>query len=148
MNEIKKDLTTVKSGIVAHGCNCSGGFGSGIAGAIKNKWPAVAIEFRGNGRGAELLGTVQRVQLAEDLFVVNCYTQEFYGPGDKRYADPEAIEECLYQLLEMAIQNDDLDLYIAKMGCGLGGLSWEHEVKEIYESVFADAGVNVYVCDI
>jgi hypothetical protein len=48
----------------------------------------------------------------------------------------------------MAIQNDDLDLYIAKMGCGLGGLSWEHEVKEIYESVFADAGVNVYVCDI
>ena len=125
MNEIKKDLTTVTDGIVAHGCNCAGGFGSGIAGAIKNKWPAVA----------------------QDLIVANCYTQEFYGPGDRRYADPDAIEACLYQLLEIAMEAE-LDLYIAKIGCGLGGLSWEHEVKEIYESVFTDAGINVFVCDI
>ena len=147
MNEIKKDLTTVTDGIVAHGCNCAGGFGSGIAGAIKNKWPAVAVEFRCNGTGVDLLGTIQRVQLAQDLIVANCYTQEFYGPGDRRYADPDAIEACLYQLLEIAMEAE-LDLYIAKIGCGLGGLSWEHEVKEIYESVFTDAGINVFVCDI
>jgi len=147
MEKITKDLTTVKEGIVAHGCNCSGGFGSGIAAAIKNKWPVVAVEFRCNGTGVDLLGTIQPVQLAQDLIVANCYTQEFYGPGDKRYADPEAIEACCYQLLEMAMEHE-LPLYIAKIGCGLGGLSWEHEVEEIYESVFQDAGVNVFVCDL
>jgi len=147
METIKKDLTTVESGIVAHGCNCSGGFGSGIAGAIKNRWPCVALEFRGNGTGAELLGTIQVVQIAKDLVVANCYTQVNYGPGDKRYADPEAIEACLYQLVELAIETG-LPLYIAKIGCGLGGLSWEHEVEEIYESVFNDSNLRVFVCDI
>lgn len=147
MEKITKDLTTVEAGIVAHGCNCSGGFGSGIAGAIKNQWPCVAIEFRNNGQGAELLGTVQPIQLSQDLYVANCYTQEFYGPGDKRYADPEAIEACLYQLVELAIETG-LPLYIAKIGCGLGGLSWEHEVEEIYESVFNDSNLRVFVCDI
>lgn len=147
MKEIKKDLTTVEEGIVAHGCNCSGGFGSGIAGAIKNQWPCVAIEFRGNGTGPELLGTIQVVQIAQDLVVANCYTQVNYGPGDRRYASPEAIEACCRQLVEMA-ELSGLPLYIAKIGCGLGGLSWEHEVIEIYEAVFNDADIDVYVCDI
>jgi len=147
MEEIKKDLTTVTEGIVAHGCNCSGGFGSGIAAAVKNKWPVVAIRFRENGTGEKLLGTIDAVELAQDLIVVNCYTQEFYGPGDKRYADPWSIEACLYQLLDLAVEKN-MDLYIAKIGCGLGGLSWEHEVKEIYEAVLEEYNVNVYVCDI
>lgn len=147
MIEIKKDLTTVTEGIVAHGCNCSGGFGSGIAGAIKKTWPIVAVQFFNNGQGEDLLGTIDTVSINEDLVIANCYTQEFYGPGDKRYACPWAIESCLYELVSLAM-GDDMDLYIAKIGCGLGGLSWEGEVQAIYESVFNGTGINVYVCDI
>lgn len=146
--EITRDLTTVENGIVAHGCNCQGGFGSGIAGAIKKIWPQVAVAFFNNGIGKELLGSIQNVPLNENLTVANCYTQEYYGPGDKKYASIEAIEACLHLLCELAI-DEDKDVYVAKIGCGLGGLSWEDEVKPVYETIFAKyPDLTIYVCDI
>ena len=36
---IHKNLTTVTHGIVAHGCNCKGKMGAGVAKDIKEKWP-------------------------------------------------------------------------------------------------------------
>lgn len=147
MQIIKKDLTTVEDGIIVHGCNCSGGFGSGIAGALKKKWPELATAFKDNGTGRGLLGTVLLVHVDENVQVANCYTQQYYGPGDRRYADPAAIRQCLEHVLAYA-DTDHKDLYVAKIGCGLGGLSWEHEVFDIYKEVFEGTDVNVYVCDI
>lgn len=147
MNEIIKDLTTVTEGIVAHGCNCAGGFGSGIAYAIRNKWPIVYDHFKENGTGFRLLGTVDYVDISEELIVANCYTQELYGPPGMKYASYLAIEKCIKEVAEEAWMLK-MDLYLPKLGCGLGGLNWE-EVSDVYEEVFSYyADVNIYVCDI
>ena len=53
IKEIQKDITTVEEGVVLHGCNCSGGFGSGVAGAIRKKWPDVYEMFKENGTGKQ-----------------------------------------------------------------------------------------------
>ena len=39
------NLLETTEGIIVHGCNCIGGFGSGIAGQIRAKWPTVAQEY-------------------------------------------------------------------------------------------------------
>ena len=147
MEEIIKDLTTVETGLIAHGCNCQGAFGSGIAGAIRKKWPNIFVGFLNHGIGKDLLGTIDTIPVDNDLAVINCYTQEFYGPGDKKYADLEAVANCVFQAIDVA-QRLDRDLYIAKIGCGLGGLDWDTEVKPLYEKIFAGVDVNVYVCDL
>jgi len=68
---IKKDVTTVTKGVVAHGVNCQGAMGSGVAGAIRRKWPSVFIEYASYHinllNPAEALGTVQTVKLKKML---------------------------------------------------------------------------------
>ncbi len=147
---IQKDVTTVEEGVVLHGCNCSGGFGSGVAGAIRRKWPDVAEAFMENGTGADLLGTTDFIMSATRprLVVANGYTQEFFGGDGKKYADANAVNKCVMAAVEYA-DAFDLPLYMPMIGCGLGGLSWENDVKPIVEKVSLEfPDVNISVCDL
>jgi len=148
---ITKDLTTVTKGIVVHGCNCVGGFGSGVAGAIRKKWPHAYEAFRESGVGEDLLGGVNiLLRIETDVpVIVNGYTQLTCGYDGKRYADPEAIQKVLEQTAEFAGGCSYTDIYMPQIGCGLGGLSWEDEVLPIVEKVSSDfPNLNIHICDI
>lgn len=150
IKEITKDLTTVEEGVVLHGCNCVGGFGSGVAGAIRRKWPDVYEAFKENGVGEELLGTTEFLMRSTRprLVVANGYTQINCGNDGKRYADLDAVNSCVKAGVEYA-DAFDLPLYMPKIGCGLGGLSWDDEVKTIIENASQEfPNVNIFICDI
>jgi len=150
IKEITKDITTVEEGIVLHGCNCVGAFGSGVAGAIRRTWPSVYKMFMENGVGEQLLGTIQIDLLSESppLAVINGYTQVNCGSDGKRYANPDAVEACMLQAAAIA-KDAELPLYMPKLGCGLGGLSWEDEIKPLVEKVSSQfSDVNIFICDL
>lgn len=151
MIELNIDITDVKGGVIAHGCNCSGGFGSGVAKSIKDRFPMAERVFRATPACPELLGQYQVVRVSEGLFVANVFTQLKYGYDGERYADPKAIREGLTHLMKNFCYQNALDLYVPRIGCGLGGLDWETEVKPIMQDIsnlahFAD--LKVYVCTI
>lgn len=125
------DVTTVKRGIVAHGVNCQRKMASGVAGAIKKKWPAVYEAFMDI---KPVLGEVDLVDISKDLWVANCYTQRNYGKDGKKYASLKAIENCFLELARYAHKLGEA-VYMPKIGCGLGGLDWETDVKPILETV-------------
>jgi O-acetyl-ADP-ribose deacetylase (regulator of RNase III) len=144
-----KDITTVDDGVIVHGCNCVGGFGSGVAGAIRRKWPMVHASFTANGTGGQLLGTTQILEdVVENVTVINGYTQLTCGYDGQRYADPDAIQAVLLSAANHA-NIYDKDLYMPKIGAGLGGLDWETEVLPIVELVSSEfPNVNIHICDI
>lgn len=147
---IVRDITTVTRGVIAHGCNCSHGFGSGVAGAIRKKWPGVYEAFMRMPSGKTMLGAAHLIRIHPDkdtLYVANCYTQVFYG-SNGRFADPEAIRKSLNQAYGFA-DLYDLDIYMPQIGCGLGGLDWETEVKPIVVALDENySRINTYVCKI
>lgn len=145
---IQKDITTVDSGVVAHGVNCQRRMGSGVALAIKNKWPEIYEAYMRMPGGKEMLGTAHAISIHpvfEDLFVVNCYTQEFYGPGDRKYADVSAIEEALVRVMSVA-EEYNLDVYLPEIGGGLGGLNFATVVFPIIQQLSTSHNVNTYIC--
>lgn len=147
---IIKDLTTVEEGegVIYHGCNCVGGYGSGVAGAIRRKWPHAYEAFKENGVGEHLLGRANLLLYSGFPVIVNAYTQVFCGNDGKRYADPDAIEKTLMSTAEYA-DTSGKDIYMPKVGCGLGGLSWEDEVLPIVEKVSSEfPNLNIHICDI
>ena len=147
---IIKDITTIEIGVILQGVNTKGVMGSGIALAIRRKWPDVYKMFKENGTGEHLLGTTEFLMRCDTprLVVANGYTQVHYGNDGKRYADPDAVEKCVLAATEYA-DAFDLPLYLPKIGCGLGGLSWEDEVKPLIEKASSDfPGVNIFICDI
>lgn len=153
---INLDLTTVNHGIVAHGCNCQGKMGAGVALAIRKKWPAAYFEYvdrvhnKGAGR-ASLLGECQLITMKDDgisfLAVANCFTQVYYGREAKRYADPTAIHTALKRAMEYAYIRD-VPLYMSRIGCSLGGLTWETDVEPLIINLDNYFNRTIFVCDL
>jgi len=153
---IKKDVTTVTKGIVAHGCNAVSVMGAGVALAIARKWPKVFEQYKVylSTYGKDFhkaLGNTHLVILDDNLWVVNCITQVYTG-FDKAGNPPASLDAIERSLRETIIHCNTLklDLYTPQIGCGLGGLDWETEVKPLYESLEdeLDDGLNWYVCTI
>lgn len=149
IRHIKKDLITVECGIVAHGVNCSGAMNSGVAKAIRNRWPKAYESFMKHPKGADTLGAVDFVYIdEEDVIVANCYTQVFYGYGGGKYADVDAVRDSLARVAQIANLHT-YPIYIPKIGCGLGGLDWQTEVGPIVEllsETFESVVINI--CDL
>lgn len=124
LNVIKKDITDVTSGIIAHQVNCTNHIGSGVAKAIITKWPIVKVKYHEwcNLRTPdELIGTIQLISISDDLIVANCFSQRDKGYDGKLYTDYSSIRKCLGSLSKLKLS----PLYIPyKMGCGLGGGNW------------------------
>jgi O-acetyl-ADP-ribose deacetylase (regulator of RNase III) len=119
--------------------------GSGIAFAIRRKWPVVydrycdfvqqmssSDKFEPNPAG--MLGLVQSIEISSGLHVCNCFTQENCGSDGSVYADVAAVSECLESVFSFA-EYSNLPLFLPKIGCGLGGLNWETDVRPILDNL-------------
>lgn len=138
------DITTVEIGIVAHGVNCQRKMGSGVARAIRKKWPEAYRAYMVNPLGAGL-GEVNWAVVDDDLWIANCYTQEQYGYDGRRYTDPMAIRRSLTTVFRSA-RKTGLPVYMPKIGCGLGGLDWEKDVLPIVKR--HEDSSHIIVCEI
>lgn len=155
---LDKDIAKIKRGVVAHGVNCQGVMGSGVALALRSAYPRIFNTYKtqcdyskSTALGtAGLLGTVDIVEANDDefgdeLIIVNCFTQNYYGRDNKRYADINAISTSLSQAVKLAV-GLGLPFYMPKIGCGLGGLSWEEEVLPLVDMLSANHNININVC--
>jgi len=127
MKYVNGDIREAKESVIAHGCNTQGVMGSGVALAIKRKWPdvyAVYCDHLKNGGG--WLGDCSVCQVEMDRYVVNLYTQKFYGT-ETRHVNYAAILTSLDDMFGKLylISNTDIkSVAIPKIGAGLGGGDW------------------------
>ena len=132
MNIIKDgDITTCKSGIVVHGCNAQGVMGSGVAAAIRMKWPEAYDSYREafdwNEDSLIKLGSCDVCKINEELYVVNAITQEFFG-GDRhmQYASYDAIHRAFQNINKWVMTLDPSlrHVHFPKIGGKRGGANW------------------------
>jgi O-acetyl-ADP-ribose deacetylase (regulator of RNase III) len=136
----KGDVTEAKEQVIAHGVNCLGHFGSGVAGAIKRKHPYVREQYL--SLREHHLGTCQFVEYNDQIWV-NAHTQYSTGYDGKQYADLNAVAECLVEIDTYMRENNLSTIAMPKIGCGLGGLSWE-EVGPLVDVILEDHEVVIY----
>jgi O-acetyl-ADP-ribose deacetylase (regulator of RNase III) len=147
MKYIQGDITEQTSGLIIHGVNCQGKMGSGVALAIKTKWPCIYDFYMAHTQGRDALGQIQVIPIEEGLFVANCWTQEFYGSDGKQYAERSAVRRCLFEAFQFC-EDNELVLKTPKIAAGLAGLDWETDVVPLFEMVqtfYPSVEVEVYV---
>lgn len=148
---VKGDLFNSGADIIAHGCNCVGGFGSGVAGQMVKIYPITRdhyihkFENEGWKLGDVQFVAVEHISLWTSRYVANCATQKEYYPRDRVHADYEAIRKCMQQVKDFAKMHD-LTVAIPKIGAGLAGGDWKI-IEQILEAVFQDYNVAVYHLD-
>ena len=133
----KGNLLDVTSGVIIHGCNSHGVMGSGVALAVKNKYPGAYESYRewciDSKDDQDLLGSVIVYEANENLLVANMITQKDFGTH-KRQVNYGAIARGFDDLEEFYANMPELVFHFPKIGAGLGGGDWE-VIAEIIEQM-------------
>jgi O-acetyl-ADP-ribose deacetylase (regulator of RNase III) len=114
----------------AHGCNCAGAMGKGIAVAFKERYPAMYLEYKRRCKSGEFTPGDIYVYAYGEGYVFNLGTQVSWTTG----ATLPAIEQSLAKMLAYASEHSISKIALPKIGAGLGRLDWE-EVKDVMARV-------------
>jgi O-acetyl-ADP-ribose deacetylase (regulator of RNase III) len=141
------DLFESEEGVIAHGCNCAGVMGAGVAKTVRERYP-LAYEYYRTAclKGEFVLGTAQLVDASNDKFVYNLATQRSPGPD----ATPWGVFLAFSNMGEDMIGLGLYTVAIPRIGAGIGGLNWEAQVvPAIQESqIRCSRTFNVVVYDL
>jgi len=139
-----------RDAMIIHGVNTLGKMGAGIARDIKERFPEVFQDYarrcslqKYNG---ELLGEVNCYK-TDIGYVTNIFSQKTIGRTGV-HADPEAIRLGFQRLGKyFTNRQKNFQIFMPKIGCSLGGLDWETDVKWIIEEFdrehFSDGQINI-----
>ena len=118
------NLLDVTEGVIIHGCNAQGVMGSGVALAIKNKYPKAYDSYKAYEKSPGLiLGSLSMCKVTPKLYIVNLVTQESYGRDPSiRYVSYGAIHLGFEKLQE--VFSDERVFHFPTIGAGLGNGNW------------------------
>jgi O-acetyl-ADP-ribose deacetylase (regulator of RNase III) len=137
------DLFDTDRDIIAHGCNCKGVMGSGVARIVREKYPkAYSAYCEQHEQDGLWLGEIQTVLQYDGKYIANCMTQNGFMPRTVCHADYKAIETCMWKLKKFA-KEKGLSIAIPKIGAGLAGGDW-NTIEGILNKVFSDYDITVY----
>jgi O-acetyl-ADP-ribose deacetylase (regulator of RNase III) len=126
-----------KAQAFAHGCNCQGSMGAGVAKTFRQRYPEMYEQYRqrckADPRGFNL-GDSWLWKADDQPWVFNLGTQERYWRARASY---EAVETALKRMREQSSLEGIHCIAMPRIGVGYGGLSWK-KVREIVERVFGD----------
>jgi O-acetyl-ADP-ribose deacetylase (regulator of RNase III) len=128
---------------LAHGCNCAGSMGAGIAVGFRQRYPEMFEEYRRRCRAKPpefTLGSAFLWRQEGKPAVFNLGTQPRPGRG----ATYPAVEAALRVMRQTADAEGITSVAMPRIAAGYGGLSWK-KVRAIVEAVFADWPGTVYV---
>ena len=138
----KGDLFTTKDYIIAHGCNCEGKMGAGVAKIIKDRFPEAFYKYEsyckyGNFTTGRILPVVSNGKIIVNLAIQEEYKHRWEDNSNK-LAKIEHISNSLKEMvsrLELKYKETGdsklLKISMPMVGCGLGGLSKEIVIPEI-----------------
>jgi O-acetyl-ADP-ribose deacetylase (regulator of RNase III) len=129
---------------LAHGYNCQGSMGAGIATGFRDRYPEMFAEYRRRCKAKPRefnIGDVFLWKAEGQPWVFNLATQE--GTFRAR-ASYQAIETALRAVREQADREGVASIAVPRIGAGYGGLSWR-KVRGIIEEAFKDWEGTLYV---
>ena len=151
--------------IICHQVNCQGAMNSGVAKAIRQKWPKVYTEYKAKCDYEEatvndlygkyespidwsecLLGDIQVVLVDENKAVINMFAQQYYGYDQKRYTSYDAFWYCLGRIRRI-INPEKTIAFPARIGCVRGGANWNVILTMIEEVLGKDYNVEIWDYD-
>lgn len=137
LTEIRGDLFAIDADALAHGVNCAGVMGAGIAVEFARRWPVVLHRYRTACLNGTLRpGTCLPCAETSPHWIYCLATQPRPGPC----AALPAIESAVRAMVGHALAAKVSRIGMPRIGCGLGGLRWS-EVRLIVER--ASEGIEI-----
>lgn len=141
------DITKSDANYICHQVNCQGAMGSGVAKAIKDKWPVVYTDYRRFYESNKpLLNEIQIVAVSTEQSVINMFAQEYYGYDRNQYTSYDAFWKCLNKIKNTVPKGSKI-AFPSKIGCCRGGANWKVILTMISEVLESDYNVEIWEYD-
>ncbi len=144
---VKGNLLNASEKIIAHQVNCQKKMNSGVAKAIREKWPIVFEKYQ---KAESQLGFVDLILIDNHYhYVANMYAQDNYGYDGKQYTYYDAFQQCCKDIVDMCIdlsQITDRKCSVAmpyKIASDRGGANWD-KIMDILLEEFTDIDLTLY----
>ncbi len=105
---------------LAHGCNCAGAMGKGIAVEFRARFPEMYEEYKRRCADGRFKPGDVFAWRADRQTVYNLGTQRTWRTG----AELDAIERSARGMVELAEKSGISKIGLPRIGAGLGGLPW------------------------
>ena len=128
---------------LAHGCNCAGSMGRGIAVEFRRRWPAMYQAYRRECKEGRFRPGNVFVWEAPEKTIFNLGTQ----PDPRASATLEYIEAALREAVRIAESKAIPVIGMPRIGAGYGGLQWTN-VRTVLESIGAESGILLVVYEL
>ena len=125
---------------LAHGCNCAGSMGRGIAVEFRRRWPAMYDAYRKECNEGRFRPGDVFAWSAGDKTIFNLATQPVPRPS----ARLEYIDLSLRKAVRIAESRSIAVIGMPRIGAGYGGLEWPN-VRDIIEAIATDTSVVMAV---
>ncbi len=125
---------------LAHGCNCAGAMGKGIAVLFKQRWPAMYDEYRARCADGRFNPGDVFAWEAPPVTVFNLATERHWRTG----ATLDAIERSVTAMIREAERRGIAAVGMPRIGAGYGALPWS-EVRALLERIAASTDVRLVV---
>lgn len=113
-------------GAFAHGCNCAGSMGKGIALEFKNRFPKMYHAYRKECKDGRFNPGDVFVWKKGQIIIFNLGTQKTWRTKATLVAIATSVQKMMRLATDMSVHS----IGIPRIGAGLGGLNWE-DVKQI-----------------
>lgn len=143
---VNGNLLDATEDLICHQVNCQGVMGSGVAKAIRDKWPEVYdryVAYTHTYQGGDLLGSILIVPIGNAKGgVINMFSQNNYGYDGSRYTSYDAFYTCLEKIRDNVSRHCSI-AFPYKIGSDRGGASWDVIYAMICD-VLGDRDVTIY----
>lgn len=135
---------------IIHQVNCQGAMNSGVAKAIREKWPIVFERYRFyyetmQHEDEPLLGTIQIVKVNDNQSVINMFAQDKYGYDGNRYTSYDAIDKCLFTVADYCRKDKIKSVALPyHMSCDRGGANW-NIIMEMIKQHFENLDITIEI---
>jgi O-acetyl-ADP-ribose deacetylase (regulator of RNase III) len=146
---VKGDILKFTEDAAGHGCNCKRTMGSGVAKALRAKWPQVYqtdldyVECAGKKK----IGKFSRANVGENKKVYNIYTQVEFLPRGIDHFEYDGFKEGLSAVCDNMLKDGLKSLALPKIGAGLAGGNWS-KIKKIIEEVSEEKGIDITIYEL
>lgn len=125
---------------LAHGCNCAGAMGKGIAIEFRARFPTMYAEYKQRCADKRFVPGDVFEWREGDLVIFNLGTQKTW----RTPATLAAIETSVRAMVRLAEVANLAQVGLPRIGAGLGGLAWS-DVRALLEAIGASTRVELVV---
>jgi O-acetyl-ADP-ribose deacetylase (regulator of RNase III) len=147
IHEVTGDILLSKAQAVAHGVAPTDHFDHGLALALRERWPAMAKDFRHYARQTHPKpgeiwewGGVGGVR----IFCLMTQDGDHGRGGHPGPATESTVSHCLRRLRHELEKGEVRSLALPRLATGVGGLTWD-QVKPLIQQHLGDLNVPIFV---